>query len=520
MRKFQPLAFLALSISLAFFSINCGGRSDGTTYVLLPTSTNTATGTATGTGTGTGTATGTGTGTGTATGTGTDTGTATGTGTGTGTGTSTDTLIVTIGPNGSMPEGGDPDYATIGAAESNIVSDSVLSSKDLISQNRNVIYKLYGEWEESVDVAGWTCNATYKLTIENGSSTRPTVYTADSVTDSYTLRISSNYIDVSGIHIKAFSMDTSYDQNRALKIDGTYLTVTDCILGSSAANGAYNYACDLADNVTIDNCWITGYNGIGDETDSIDNVIIRNCVFKEGLSGSSGSNYNAAIYIKYANQVEIYNNKIIETGYKKYSIYLDYYDDCKIYNNIIRRTREDGAYPTYGGITLFTQAAGNTDSYVLNNTIDVDYQVIAGDRSGIYLMSYGNGLTHIRNNIIYMRLIGYGFDFESSSGFPGAITLDNNCGYLATTATYWGTCYLGFQDNLADWITLTALDGASVEADPLFISTDPASADFLHISGASPCIGQGKNFTSIFTTDIDGEARPSSGGWCIGADER
>jgi len=118
MRKYQTLVFLAVIISLAFFSLNCGGSTGGgkTIYVQPSTGTGTDSGAGTGvnTGTGTGTDSGTGTGTNSGTGTGTDTGTGTGTDTGTGTGTDTGTgtgtvqINVTVGPD--TPAG---DYYTV-----------------------------------------------------------------------------------------------------------------------------------------------------------------------------------------------------------------------------------------------------------------------------------------------------------------------------------------------------------------------------------------------------------------------
>jgi hypothetical protein len=51
-----------------------------------------------------------------------------------------------------------------------------------------------------------------------------------------------------------------------------------------------------------------------------------------------------------------------------------------------------------------------------------------------------------------------------------------------------------------------------LNADPLFVS----STD-LHLQTTSPAIGAGANLSAVFTTDADGNTRPSYGAWDIGA---
>jgi hypothetical protein len=73
------------------------------------------------------------------------------------------------------------------------------------------------------------------------------------------------------------------------------------------------------------------------------------------------------------------------------------------------------------------------------------------------------------------------------------------------------------QATLIDWQTATGQDAASISAGPQFIDPNGAAPGNLHISGASPCVGNGTPAGGV-TTDIDNDLRnPSTPD--IGADE-
>jgi hypothetical protein len=46
-----------------------------------------------------------------------------------------------------------------------------------------------------------------------------------------------------------------------------------------------------------------------------------------------------------------------------------------------------------------------------------------------------------------------------------------------------------------------------------------AAARDLHIQAGSPARNVGVNLTASFTNDVDGDPRPPTGGWDIGADQ-
>ena len=99
-------------------------------------------------------------------------------------------VVITIGPA--------QEYDNLSEAEANIVPDGKIASKDLVLTNTCVIYECYGEWEESVDIAGWNTNSSCYLSIEAGLG-RPLIYNDDA--DGYVLSISSHYVRISGLQL-------------------------------------------------------------------------------------------------------------------------------------------------------------------------------------------------------------------------------------------------------------------------------------------------------------------------------
>src|SRR5206468_4714333 len=64
--------------------------------------------------------------------------------------------------------------------------------------------------------------------------------------------------------------------------------------------------------------------------------------------------------------------------------------------------------------------------------------------------------------------------------------------------------------------TCSYTQGTSISSDPRCVN-DTSSGFDAHLSSASPAILAGMNLSSVFTTDLDGRARPASGAWDLGA---
>ncbi|MHC4664049.1 MAG: RCC1 domain-containing protein, partial [Planctomycetota bacterium] len=396
---------------------------------------------------------------------------------------------VTVGPSGC-------DYTNI------IEAQASFADKDLVSQQINVIFELYGEWKESAYITGWTCDADYKLRITAGSG-RPLIYDDSPVlAGGYTLGIDSNYVEISGIHLLANTSDTAFDGDYALYISYVnYITITDCILDSTTSGAAYNIAGNLRGSyLTIDNCTITGTRGISDMSSGTSDIMVSNCVFRDGANWY-------AFYKRYGNNLTL-RNCVFRNWLYSYAVYVDQCDNYKLYNNMINAS-------TIGFTSMFVGVTNPSHSqgYVVNNTI---YGVKSLD-SGIYLADVTDGNTQVRNNIIYLVQDGYGLYFVNSNS--ANVTCDNNCVYDSGGTGYFGRYESTNYNTRDDWYAVSGMDCCSIEDNPDFLSADPSSPDWLHLTSFSPCIGMGANLTGVFSTDIDGDTRPSSGAWCIGADK-
>ncbi|MHC4661809.1 MAG: right-handed parallel beta-helix repeat-containing protein [Planctomycetota bacterium] len=419
-------------------------------------------------------------------------------------------LVITIGPPGSMPGGFNPQYDSFDNAESNIVTDYYMDDKDLTDGDNafTVIYEVYGEWKadsaggEGEIISGWICNETYKLKIVAGSG-RPLIYDDTAAfPGGFTFLISSAYVEVSGLHILANTTDTLYDEDHALYISNVNnVTVTDCILDSTTTPTGTNYASNLyGSNLIIDNCTITGMDGIYDVNAGKSNITISNCLF-EDITGDY-------ILYKTSGTGVTVRGCVFRNCADDFCILLAACDDFKIYNNII-----NASTITQYAIFYSTTSATHTQGYIVNNTV---YGVPFGVY-GISLYNVTDGNTQIRNNLIHLSTNGLGMYYCSST--TTYVTCDNNCVYQSDPANG----YFGYHGTTCktrdDWYAATGMDCSSIEDDPGFLSTDPASPDWLHVSPDSPCIEKGTNFYGVFTTDFDGQTRPPVGDWCIGADE-
>ncbi len=109
--------------------------------------------------------------------------------------------------------------------------------------------------------------------------------------------------------------------------------------------------------------------------------------------------------------------------------------------------------------------SNSTDCTCINNTVYNN-----NFYNGIMFESSSTGGI-CKNNIAYGNT-GEGINFDPSSAAGGYIC-DYNCAYNNTGANF------------------SHAGANNIEVDPLFISGDPASADFLHLNDNSPCIDKG-----------------------------
>jgi hypothetical protein len=173
-----------------------------------------------------------------------------------------------------------------------------------------------------------------------------------------------------------------------------------------------------------------------------------------------------------------------------------------VFNNVIYNT--SSGYPADGFIFDF-----ETGTHIFNNTIVGPGSTNTG---GNGYMQYGTGAT-LRNNIITTCYMGLGVNSGSSLSSSDYNDLYN----FNSVAINSGTWYV----TLANWQAGTGFDAHSTAGNPRLNagSTPPYQLS----STSSAAYQKGANLTSYCSTvpalcaDANGNARPSSGAWDMGA---
>lgn len=158
-----------------------------------------------------------------------------------------------------------------------------------------------------------------------------------------------------------------------------------------------------------------------------------------------------------------------------------------IYNNIIYGGDVSGSF-NYGGI-YFSYCYGD----VYNNTI---YEITGGG-----IVVEGGYTLGVRNNIVSNAADGFGYAALSGGSFGTDSTSDYN---IASDTTAPGSHSTQNATDYANYYTSVTND-----------------AENLHVKDAGAVqYNAGVDLSAIFTTDVDGQTRPTGAGtWDIGADE-
>lgn len=170
-------------------------------------------------------------------------------------------------------------------------------------------------------------------------------------------------------------------------------------------------------------------------------------------------------------------------------------------NNLIYSTHASGIslYQIDGG-------GGSANNLVVSNTV----LVAADGRWALNIVDGSTGNT-VRNNILYNQHSFRGSINIDAASWPG-FTSDYNAVMDRLTPNDGGTI-----QTLAQWQTTTGQDQHSLVATPAQLFVAPSTFDF-HLLAGSPAIDAGTpNFAPA--TDLAGAARPSGGGFDIGAYE-
>jgi hypothetical protein len=199
--------------------------------------------------------------------------------------------------------------------------------------------------------------------------------------------------------------------------------------------------------------------------------------------------------------------------------------DCYIYNN----TAYNVATVKYGGCRVLPCQNANTDPLWGRYNVNIKFQnnvvVINNDSANIYLWLTANDTASTTPNVCpgcyaveaitditsdYNQYYNLDADFGRRQQFRWSIA-DNN------------------ETSLADWRTYTnglgkELETNSAFSDPLFVSVDPANANFLKLTAGSPARNAGVDLSAgteyeKVVDDYAESARPLGGTYDIGAYE-
>ena len=169
------------------------------------------------------------------------------------------------------------------------------------------------------------------------------------------------------------------------------------------------------------------------------------------------------------------------------------YGNLNFYNNTFSSDSEVGTYGVGDGIFFNgSQAAWPTYINIKNN-------IFSGVNTGIELGSGTTWTSLSSNNNLY--------NLDGGS----MITLDGGWNYTSTSSACSGGGY--------DCNSLGSNNYSSAYPGFISLSNGADGSENLDVRSGSPAIGAGANLSGIFTTDITGAKRPSTGGWTIGAYE-
>jgi parallel beta-helix repeat protein len=325
---------------------------------------------------------------------------------------------------------------------------------------------------------------------------------------------SRSYITVNGSSGSTFKMliQNVADGNGSVYVRGSNLNIDYVQVDNATSRGIYlNYAdnsrvrgCDVrtgdvsnnyqtdgiyiqygSDNIIENNTVVLGNNVTNAHVDGIQvangeaRLIVRNNWF-EWANGRGSSTCQVGMISGITDYIYFYNNVFLGSSSIPYQIVL-----------------AGGYVAGYGG-----------DFYWMNNTMISRSQTAIPLRinNDDYPAQYGIGA--IKNNIFYSNAV-YGLDLFMST--PSASVIQGNLYYRSGGS---GAISLvgGTQRTWAQHQAAGHDKPKGVNANP-----DYNSSDQYRLNPTSPCINAGVDLSTYFTTDRDGNTRPSGTGWDIGA---
>ncbi len=195
-----------------------------------------------------------------------------------------------------------------------------------------------------------------------------------------------------------------------------------------------------------------------------------------------------------------------------------------IANNFISGVQSNGTGGEFGAGIYVIDSGTDSTTWVYANSVAMSGTLTGGDQGQYALAVNGsNPLLDIRDNVLFdtQTTGAANLSYAIGLGYAAFTNLTSNWNDLFVPAA--GNFRVGRtgslaptggtdQPTLAAWQSATGKDGASLAADPLFVS-----ATDLHLTTASPVLNAGTALAAV-TVDFDNQPRPAATP-DIGADE-
>jgi uncharacterized repeat protein (TIGR01451 family) len=324
-----------------------------------------------------------------------------------------------------------------------------------------------------------------------------------------------------------------YGGGLSIRSVGAVTLTNNRIFSNTAANGhGGGVYLENSDNVLIGGNFITsnivtgGYNGGGVYVNNSDAILDGNSIFAN-VAGNGGGIYldsSAATLVENtisANSVgdggtgsgvvlnlspaKLISNTITGNGECEGAVRVDNSDGARLSGNTITSNTGEGIFLVVSSATL-------------------DNNVIAGHTAtGVHMAGSNVRLRHntiARNAGTAGLYVGYDIPYYSNVALTNTILVSHTVGIVVVAgttatleATLWGT---GTWANDSDWTGAGSITTGTVNLwkTPAFV--DPDAGDY-HIAPGSAAIDSGVD--AGIAVDIDGDPRPISTGYDIGADE-
>jgi len=410
---------------------------------------------------------------------------------------------VANGMSGTYTIGGtSPDYATFGAAVSDVTSRGLCSS--VIFNVRDGVYPEDISFPNGIPGS----SSTKTVTFQSASGDSNTVFLRDNSTST-----ASSVVNINNATYLTFKGITIQNQGSASNVinitNSSYITFSHnhIIAGNNAADvyapyGSYDSYLTFVDNHISDGqygIYVLGYYsspmfGLDIERNIIDSFGYYGimCEYDDSVTirhnfvNNPGNGYYGVYIYGYgsSNQYEISYNKIFAGSYA--GLFAYYLGNgtypARVFNNFIGASGSEGMQSYY---------SADVDIY-FNNFL------CYGSNSGsysLYLYNYTTSSINVENNNLVNYAGGYGYYLSSTK-----VVSTENYNNFYTTGTNLASLGGAGYTSLSSWQSATSFDANSLNIDPMYVSNNN-----LHIKNGK--LWKAGTPISYISYDIDSNVR-------------